>query len=421
MPLLQSAYRQYHSTETAIVRVISDILEAMDRQKVTILGLLDLSGAFDCVDHDILLDRLRGRFGISGVTLSWIESFLRDRTQQVCYKKQLSSVGCLHFGVPQGSVLGPLLYLLYTAELFDVIADCGLIAHSYADDTQVYLSGAAADVSGLVERFTRCIDRIHQWMRCNRLRLNADKTQIIWIGTRQQMSKMHITEVPVLSEEVKISSTVNNLGVTIDPNLTMSEHVQVLCRSSWFHLRQLRVIRSSLTRESAESLVHAFIGSRLDYCNAVLSGIGTGLIERLQLVQNAAARLVTGARKFDHITPILKELHWLPVKQRITYKTAMLVFKCLTSRAPGYLTLDCVPVFTISGRGHLRSADSMKLMVPRTRTSLGARRFAITGPTVWNSLPQLLRKTELSVGAFRRSLKTHLFAKTYGSTESVRS
>ena len=173
------------------------------------------------------------------------------------------------------------------------------------------------------------------------------------------------------------------------------------------------MIRSSLTRESTESLVHAFISSRLDYGNAVLLGIGSGLIERLQLIQNAAARLVSGTRKFDHITPVLKEMHWLPVRQRIIYKVAMLVFKCLTSRAPGYLTTDCMLVASTAGRRHLRSANSSMLVVPRSRTEIGSRRFAVVGPTVWNSLPQQLRVTDCSLATFRRSLKTHLFLKIF--------
>ena len=137
------------------------------------------------------------------------------------------------------------------------------------------------------------------------------------------------------------------------------------------------------------------------------------MMERLQLVQNAAARLVSGTRKFDHITPVLKEMHWLPVRQRITYKVAMLVFKCLTSRAPGYLTTDCVPVASTTGRKHLRSAKSLTLVVPRSRTEIGSRRFAVAGPTVWNSLPQQLRVTDCSLATFRRSLKTHLFIKSF--------
>jgi len=139
MPRLQSAYRRHHSTETALLRVLSDLLSAADSQRMTLLGHLDLSAAFDCVDHDILLHRLQKAFGIHGSALKWIRSFLVDRSQQVSYGGQLSADGHLACGVPQGSVLGPLLFLLYTAELFDLIAERGLTAHSYADDTQALL------------------------------------------------------------------------------------------------------------------------------------------------------------------------------------------------------------------------------------------------------------------------------------------
>ena len=136
MPVEQSAYRKHHSTETALLRVISDLLSSMDKQEVTLLGLLDLSAAFDCVDHDILLTRLERTFGITGSVLNWIRSFLLDRTQQVTFRGQLSAIMKLIYGVPQGSVLGPLLFLLYTAELLDIIKKEDMKAHSYADDTQ---------------------------------------------------------------------------------------------------------------------------------------------------------------------------------------------------------------------------------------------------------------------------------------------
>jgi len=137
LPLLQSAYRSHHSTETALLKVLSDVLTAIDNKKVTLVALLDLSATFDCVVHDILLSRLQSRFGLDGVVLAWIRSFISDRTQRVCFGGFLSEEIALIFGIPQGSVLCPLLFLLYTAEMFDIIASLGLTGHSYADDRQV--------------------------------------------------------------------------------------------------------------------------------------------------------------------------------------------------------------------------------------------------------------------------------------------
>jgi len=138
LPLLRSAYRSHHSTESALLKVLSDILTAIDDKNVTLLALLDLNAAFDCVDHVILLSRLQFRFGLDGAVLAWIRSFLSDRTQRVCFGGRLSADIALIFGVPHGSVLGPLLFLLYTAQ-FDIIASLGLIGHSYADNTLIYL------------------------------------------------------------------------------------------------------------------------------------------------------------------------------------------------------------------------------------------------------------------------------------------
>ena len=211
----------------------------------------------------------------------------------MAFRGQLSGILRLVFGVPQGSVLGPLLFLLYTAELLDIIKDQGMKAHSYADDTQVHVSTGAADVETAVQRFVSCTEKIESWMSSNRLKMIADKTQVIWIGSRQQLAKVDIKEFQLLSANILFSTTVSNLGVHLDSRLTMQDHVAAMCRSCFFQLRQLRTIRSSLTTDAAKTLAQAFVGGRLDYCNSLLYGVSGELLRRLQSVQNAAARFIT--------------------------------------------------------------------------------------------------------------------------------
>jgi len=249
-------------------------------------------------------------------------------------------------------------------------------------------------------------------MGSNRLELNADKTQVIWVGTRQQPDKIHITELQLQSANVPFAETLSDLGVVVDSQLNMSAHMSAVSRSSLFQLRQLRTIRHSLSMGAAKTLAIAFISSLLDYCNSLLVGATSGLLMKLQSVQNAATQFVAMSRKFDHITPVLRDLHWLPVRRRITFKVATLVYKCLHGLVPPYLAEDCVLVASLSGRQHLRSADTCKCCCSfrsKTSTSYGSRSFAVHGPNSWNSLTAELRLTD-SLAICRRNLNTFLFS-----------
>jgi len=200
----------------------------------------------------------------------------------------------------------------------------------------MYISTPVDDAAAAVDRFFRCLDDAEAWLSSSRLRLNPAKTQVLWLGSKYQLLKLNIQDVPVLATSVKIVNSARNLGV-----VTISDHVTVVCRSVYYQLRQLRTIARSLSEDAKKTIVQSFVSCRLDYCNALLYGISGGLIQRLQSVQNAAARLVTGARRRDHITPVLRQLHWLPVKHRIDFKLAVLVYKSLHALAPPHLSDDC--------------------------------------------------------------------------------
>jgi len=187
-------------------------------------------------------------------------------------------------------------------------------------------------------------------------------------------------------------------AVNIDSQLTMADHVTAVCKVGYYQLRQLQGVVQSLTSEPA--LVNAFISNRLDYCNSLLCGIADTQLQRLQSVQNAASRLVTGTRRSEHITPVLRSLHWLPVRQRITFKVATIVHKCLNGRAPVYLSND--HQYAGQRRTSMRSSSAALLEVPRSRTAIGDRSFSMTGPRV--TLPASVRDTNSSL-RFRKLLK----------------
>ena len=408
LPRCQSAYRKQHSTETAMLKVWSDALVAADQRQVTLLALLDLSAAFDCVDHSILLQRLELHCGLTGSVLEWLASFVQDRTQQVVYEGELSSTVSVPFGVPQGSVLGPLLFVLYTAELCEVVAAHGLMMHQYADDCQIYISTPVSDASSAVTRLQECLCQVNAWMSSSRLRLNHKKTEVMWLGSRQQLEKLSVQQVTVVSSPVTVSSSARDLGVIIDSQLSLSGHVSALCRSCYHQLRQLRPVTRSLSEVTVKTLVQAFVSCRLDYCNSLLYGMTDELFQRLQGIQNAAARLVTGTRRREHITPVLRQLHWLPVRQRVEFKLALLMHKSLLGQLPPYLADDC-QLIADSDRRTLRSSHTATFAVRRTYTTFGDRSFAVAGAKIWNSLPSCVRSADFSTDCFKRALKTHLF------------
>ena len=207
---------------------------------------------------------------------------------------------------------------------------------------------------------------------------------------------------------------VRNLGVLLDDELTMASHVNSVVRGCFFQLRQLRSVQWSLTCDAKKVIVHAFVASKIDYCNSLLYGSTERVLHPMQVVLNAAARLVVSAGRRDHITPILRELHWLPIRQRILYKMAVLAFHsfhCIHQSAPTYLSEMFTSTADVPGRCHLRSAHRGEVVVPRTfMKRYGPRSFRSAGPTVWNSLPCELRDKEITLSMFGRKLKTFLFS-----------
>ena len=402
---LQSAYRAGHSTETALTKVLNDLLTAYDNKHVSVLALLDLSAAFDTIDHQILLDRLQTFYGVSGRALSWISSYLIGRRQTVVIDGLTSDPMLLECGVPQGSVLGPVLFTLYTQPLSQVFSRHDMDHHMYADDTQVQAKTQPENFDLAITSLQDCTSEVQSWMTENKLKLNNDKTELMVVGSELVPNLPH--SVRIGQCDIQWSACARNLGVHLDKNLQMKEHVSITCKLCFMEIRRIGSIRHLLTDEATCQLVVSLVLSRLDYCNALLAGLPDSLIDRLQKVQNCAARLVTRSRKHDHITPILMKLHWLPVKARIDYKLLTLCYKAVHFGSPSYLA-EVLRLYAPS-RALRSSRDTYRLVVPRFNCKTrGERAFCFLAPKKWNDLSLEMRSLP-SLANFKSALKTHLF------------
>ena len=248
---------------------------AVDSKKAVLLVLIDLSAAFDLIDHKILLCRLSNYFGIQGTALKWIEFYLSDRLQVVSILGESSIPAKVPYGVPQGSVLGPILFTLYTSPLGHIERQHGLQYYFYADDTQLYTSFSpttTCDSSKMLESLANCLTDIQIWMSANFLKFNPDKTKFLVISSPQLKNKIHIQDLQVDDAIVQPSSDARNLGVSFDQFMTLEKHVSNTCQVSYMHIRRIAAIRRLLTTNAAEQLIHAFITTRLDFCNSLLAG-----------------------------------------------------------------------------------------------------------------------------------------------------
>jgi len=254
----------------------------------------------------------------------------------------------------------------------------------------------------------RCTTHLQHWYWSNDLLLNPDKSEVAFFGTRQRFQRVNLpTHVTVAGSSVAVCDTLKTLGVKLDGTLSFDNHVNDLVRGCNYHLRALRHLRSSLTRDTANTMACSIIGSRIDYCNALFSGMSGKNFAKLQRVQNNMARVVCNASRWDaRSASLLQQLHWLPVRRRVDFKVATLCYKAYRMGQPPYLSSlvhQYVPSRT------LRSSDAELLQDRRSRTVTVDRRFSTTAPRLWNNLP-LHVKTAETISTFKLHLKTHLFS-----------
>jgi len=336
----------------------------IDSGEVGALMLLDMSATFDTMDHGILLNVLRQRFAIEDAALDWFTSYLVDRSQVIVTGLESSSVCELKVGTPQGSVLGPRLFVMYAEDVSEVFQQYQVQHHIFADDMQGTKRAKPSGATRIAEELGDCASAVKDRCASKRLQLNTTKTELLWYGSTTNIGKLSTSEmlVRVGPDTIEPSSEVRDLGVYFDSELNMKSHIRRVAKVCFYHLRRLRTLRNLLGREATIRLVSAFILSRLDYCNAVLVGLPASTLAPLQRVMHAAARLVCDLKPSDHVNSSLCALHWLPVKQRIEFKLCLLVHHAVNGRAPSYLCDLIKPTASVSSRASLRSASNNDLL-----------------------------------------------------------
>jgi hypothetical protein len=378
----QYAYKRYHSCETALIDLCDYALTAMDKGECTLVVALDLSAAFDTINHDLLLGKLE-RMGIEGSALQWLKIYLMARTQAVLLDGHPSDTKGLISGVPQGSILGPLLFSIFMVDIANVFCKHGLKHIIYADDIQVMTKTSTTDLNLNIYKLEECIKDLGHWFVANSLCLNESKTDFIIFGSKHLLKTLPAVTLKIGSVSIHPSPQLRSLGVLLDCNLSMSEHVEYTCRIAFAFLRNISRIRRSLSRDTCLAAAHALVLSRTNYCGSLLHGIKKKELKKMNRVQNAVIRMVELLRKSDCVMDLRKANQWKKVVAGDTLRTCVIAYDALTRGSPRNIS-QLLEVREPCR--NLRSGSRLQLIEPRSRTSWGRRSFRSGAPKLFNSL-----------------------------------
>ena len=405
---LQSAYKKFHSTSTALLNITDDIYKAMDQCQITLLVLLDYSKAFDCANHKLILAKLQS-FGFHGDSLEWIQSYLFNRKQKVKNDAGESDWIKLKNGVPQGSILGPLLFLVLVSDLYKCIENGKY--HMYADDTQMYYNCKWSDVSKVIAKINEDLQRVFQFSTKNCLKLNADKSYFIVIGSKPNLHKIKNKQLPpiMLNDRViERKVTVKNLGVYFDENLSWETHVNKNISVSYFKLRQAYRFKKFLSEKSKISICESYVLSTFNYCDLVYINMSEFLKTKIQKVQNTCVRFIFGLRKYDHISSYLKKLATLNMEERRTLHGIVQMHRINKKIAPSYLIEKITQHENIH---NYNTRHRKNIVCDKVRTSSRAHSFFPTFSRLYNDLNKNINYRNTSIETFRKHAKNYIIKK----------
>ena len=401
----QSAYRQLHSTTTALVEISDNIYKSIDNSEITILVLLDYSKAFDCANHKLILAKLKS-YGFKNQALKWISSYLSNRSQQVTTDKGESSWIDLLNGVPQGSILGPLLFTILVSDISKELRFCNY--HLYADDTQLYISGKVQNILKLIENLNSDLNRIAEFSTNNCLKLNEGKTVYIIMGSKHNIdivNGMNLPPIVVNNKPIKRETVVKNLGILFDETLSWNSEINNSIRIGYLKLKQAYRFKNFLSRNSKILIVQSYILSQFNYSSIILQNLTKFQIDKLQKFQNTCVRFIMNLRKFDHISEAFSSLNLLKMYQIRDLQALTFMHKIVNHKAPSYLSSK----LNFQGDHHAHHTRfRSNIKTSRFKTKYGQNRFFNSVANKYNTISNLLDLTHsIGIYTFKRKIKQH--------------
>jgi hypothetical protein len=398
LSIFQSAYRKYHGTITSLHKVIEDWIDNFCDKLYTGICFLDISKCFDTIDHNLLLQKLKF-YGIKGIQLRWFTSYLHDRSQVVSCHNSISSKSTINIGVPQGSVLGPVLFLLFANDLPDNVhlGTCNM----FADDTVVYISGNNHEE--VQNRLQECIDDAAGWYSKNNLLLNSKKSNSMIIHPARDKYKQKL-KIDIYGESIEHIERTDYLGVSIDNTLTWKAQISKLCKALGSKIAHLKYLRASANKQILLYIYNTHIQPIIDYGITIWGCAPKVEINRIQRLQNMCARIILGNFDFNKRgIDLVRELNWMNVSERIHYFTCILMYKCLHEKVPTYLQNEISLKRDINNRQGLRTSP-YDIYIPPFLSSFNENSIFIRGAKSWNALPLELQSAS-SIYTFKSLYK----------------
>ena len=383
----QFGFRKHHSTATCVLKLTDRIYKNIENGKLTGVVFLDLKKAFDTVDHVILTNKLN-TFNLDEKFINWIKNYLTGRKQAVKalgVKSEFLPITC---GVPQGSILGPLLFIMYINDLEKYLDESNISL--YADDTALYVNGESQIDIMLSLRIELSV--VNEWLRANKLTLNASKTKYIVFGSRNKLQVKPDLNLSIGGKKIERVACMKYLGVQLDEFLTFDEHINYIHQKSSKKLGVLRRSREFLDRSTSLLLYKSLIVPYINYCDLVYMCTTAANLSKLQILQNTACRIILQVDKHTHIDYMHKELNIMTLKERREFHMSVECHKNIYNEHAA-LKGFFIPLSEVAIRT-TRMTEANNMSIPNIVTQTGRKAFSFRGPNHWNKLDDSLKKVD---------------------------